>query len=180
MSAKFYTKMRLESPSHGRVVSIRAKASASCSSERCSRVVDDRKKQQSRFSWSQQLRLKNKLRVSAKTKDEENEYDSAGDEIYEPGKEDLGPMIGAAGGFGGGEKGLKKFVSEKGIPYGPGVNYSKEDKGEPVPAAPIGKGKDLIYVGKPKGAKDVDDKTKYIKDDQRLYPGKVCSMFVFF
>ena len=39
-------------------------------------------------------------------------------------------------------------------------------------AAPISKGSDLIYVGKPKGAKEVNDKTKYIKDDARLYPGR--------
>ena len=40
------------------------------------------------------------------------------------------------------------------------------------PASPIGEGEDLIYVGKPKGAKEVNDKTKYIKDDERLYPGR--------
>lgn len=39
-------------------------------------------------------------------------------------------------------------------------------------AKPISKGSDLIYVGKPKGAKEVNDKTKYIKDDARLYPGR--------
>lgn len=86
---------------------------------------------------------------------------------YEPERSPL------TGGFGGGEKGLKKFVQEKGIPYGPDVNYVKEEYRQVAdPAKPIGKGKDLIYVGKPKGAKEVDDKTKFVKDDARLYPDR--------
>ena len=97
------------------------------------------------------------------------------DEVYTPGKDDVGPLSGATGGFGGGEKGLKQFVSEKGIPWTNDEAYPPKAKVAAQaadPASPIGKGKDLIYVGKPKGATKVDDKTKYIKDDARLYPGK--------
>jgi len=103
------------------------------------------------------------------------------DERLYPGREDVGPLLGAVGGFAGGEKGLKNFAStgDIGMSDTKIKDEIKKTAGvKPKPdenfknAAPISKGSDLIYVGKPKGAKEVNDKTKYIKDDARLYPGR--------
>lgn len=116
----------------------------------------------------------------AKEVDDKTKFIKDDERLY-PGREDVGPLLGAVGGFAGGEVGLKNFANtgDIGIPDAEVREEIKSTTGAAPdveedfwPAAPIGKGKDKIYVGKPKGAKEVDDKTKYLKDDERLYPGK--------
>jgi len=108
------------------------------------------------------------------------------DERLYPGREDVGPLLGAVGGFAGGEVGLKNYSAKGdiGIPDAEirreildTVGQTPEKEFTTRDAKPIGpalgkKRRDKIYVGKPKGAKDVDDRKKFIQDDERLYPGK--------
>ena len=86
-----------------------------------------------------------------------------------PGKEDVGPFMGAVGGFAGGEVGLKDSFNqlEPGQKFKAKAGKKKKDRA----VAATGR-KDKIYIGKPKGAATWTEDDLWVKDDVRFYPGK--------
>jgi len=85
-----------------------------------------------------------------------------------PGKEDVGPFLGAVGGFAGGEVGLKDSFNQ----LAPGQKLKpKAGKKKDRAVAATGR-KDKIYIGKPKGAATWTEDDLWVKDDVRFYPGK--------
>jgi hypothetical protein len=102
-----------------------------------------------------------------------------------PGKEDVGFMAGATGGWAGGEAGLQKFIEEAKkleqpaapakVPETKSIAEVPTATGKKAPVVKKMAGDDLIYVGYGKDELDARKSGRpgaYIKDDARKYPGK--------